>query len=67
MEIKIKYGYYNLLPEKLVIICCDDPKEWCKKYKPFVNYCSELLKRINRIVCTDWDYETDTPIYTEWK
>jgi hypothetical protein len=30
MELKIKYGYYNLLPEKLVIIYRDDPHEWSK-------------------------------------
>jgi hypothetical protein len=67
MELKIKYGYYNLLPEKLVIICRDHPHEWSKKCKPPVNDCSELLKRINKIVCTNWDYKTDTPIYTEWE
>jgi hypothetical protein len=53
MELKIKCGYYNLLPEKLVIICHYDPHEWCKKCKPPVNDCTELLKRINKIVCTD--------------
>jgi hypothetical protein len=44
MELKIKYRYYNLLPEKLVIICRYDPHEWSKKCKPLVNDCSELLK-----------------------
>jgi hypothetical protein len=65
MELKIKYGYYNFLPEKLVIISRDNPHEWCKKCKPPVNDCSELVKRINKIVCTDWDCKTNTPIYTE--
>jgi hypothetical protein len=67
MEVKVKYGYYNFLPEKLVIICHDHPREWCSKCKPRVDNCSELLKRINRIACTDLDYETKTPMYTEWE
>jgi hypothetical protein len=66
MELKIKYGYYNLLPEKLVIICRDNPREWCSKCKPRVEDCSEMLKRINRIYECDWDDETNTPMYTEW-
>jgi hypothetical protein len=55
MELKIKFGYYNFLPEKLVIICRDPPHEWCKKCKPPVNDCTELLKRINMIVECSWD------------
>jgi hypothetical protein len=65
MEHKVKYGYYNFLPEKLMIICSDHPREWCSKCKPRVDDCSEQLKRINRIIKCDWDYKTDTPIYTE--
>jgi muramidase (phage lysozyme) len=67
MELKIKNGYYNLLPEKLVSICSDHPHEWSKKCKPPVNDCSELLKRINRIIECDWDYETKTHMHTEWE
>jgi hypothetical protein len=66
MELKIKYGYYNFLPEKLVIICRYDPREWCKQCKPPVNDCTELLKRMNRIIECDWDKKTKTPMYTEW-
>jgi hypothetical protein len=66
-ELKVNYGYYNFLPEKLVIICGDHLREWCKKCKPRLDDRSGMLKRINRIICTDLDYKTDTPIYTEWK
>jgi hypothetical protein len=65
MELKIKYEYYNFLPEKLVIICRDHPREWCSKCKPRVDDCSKLLKRINRIIKCDCDYNTKTPIYTD--
>jgi hypothetical protein len=27
MELKVKYGYYNYLPEKLIIICRAHPQE----------------------------------------
>jgi hypothetical protein len=65
MELKVKYGYYNFLPEKLIIIWRDHPREWCSKCKPRIEDCSELLKRINRIIKCDWDYNTNTPIYTD--
>jgi hypothetical protein len=67
MELKVKYGYYHFLPEKLIIISNDYPQEWCNKSKPHVDDCSELLKRICRIIECSWDYKTKTPIYTEWK
>jgi hypothetical protein len=67
VELKVKYGYYNFLPEKLIFIYGDHPREWCSKCKPRVNDCSELLKKINRIIKCDWDYKTKTPIYTEWR
>jgi hypothetical protein len=53
MELKVKYGYYNFLPEKLIIICRDHPRELCNKCRPRVDDCSELLKRISRIVKCD--------------
>jgi hypothetical protein len=65
MELKVKYGYFNFLPEKLIIICDDHRREWCRKCKPRVDDCSELLKRISRIIECDWDYKSDTPIYTD--
>jgi hypothetical protein len=67
MELKVKYEYNNFLPEKLVIICRELPREWCSKCKPRVDDCSELLKRINRIIECDWDSKTKAPMYTEWE
>jgi hypothetical protein len=63
MEIKVKYGYYNFLPENLCVISHVHPREICSKCKPHVDYCSELLKRISRIIECSWDYKADTPIY----
>jgi hypothetical protein len=67
LQLNIKYGYYNFFPEKLINICHVHPREFCSKCKPQVEDCSELLKRINRIIECSWDYKTKTPIYTEWK
>jgi hypothetical protein len=50
MELKVKYVYYNFLPEMLIVISHVHPREFCSKCKPHVNDCSELLKRINRII-----------------
>jgi hypothetical protein len=66
MELKVKYGFYNFLPEMLVIICRGNRQEWCKKCKPRVDDCTELLKTINMIIECEWNSETKTPIYTQW-
>jgi hypothetical protein len=50
MELKVKYGYYKFLPEKLIIISQVHPREWCSKCRPPVDDCSELMKRISRII-----------------
>jgi hypothetical protein len=50
MELKVKYGFYNFLPEKLIVIYSDHPREWCSKCRPHIDDCSELLKRISRII-----------------
>jgi hypothetical protein len=65
MELKVKYGYYNFLPEKLIIICRVNPQEWCSKCKPRVDDCSEVMKRISRIIECSWDDKTNSPIYTD--
>jgi hypothetical protein len=65
LELKVKYGYYNFLPEKLIVISCIHPQEWCTGCKSHINICSELLKRISRIIESSWDNKTNTPIYTE--
>jgi hypothetical protein len=67
LELKVKYGYCNFLPEKVIIICCVHPQEWCSKCRPHVEDYSELLKRISRIIECSWDDKTNTHIYTEWK
>jgi hypothetical protein len=53
LELKVKYGYNNFLPEKLYIICRVHPREFCSKCKLHVEECSELLKRISRIIECD--------------
>jgi hypothetical protein len=50
MELKVKCGYYNFLSEKRIIIYRVHPQEWCSKCRPHVDDCSELLKRISRII-----------------
>jgi hypothetical protein len=65
MELKVKYGYYNFLPEKLIIICRVNPQEWCSKCRPRVDDCSELLKRISRIIEFSWDDKINSPIYID--
>jgi hypothetical protein len=67
MELKVKYCYYNFLPEKLIIICHVHPQEWYSKCRLHVDDCSELLKRINRIIECSLDYKTNTPIYTDYE
>jgi hypothetical protein len=65
MELKVKYGYYNFLPEMLIIIYHVHPREWCTKCRPRVDDCTEVLKRIGRIIECSWDDKTNTPIYTD--
>jgi hypothetical protein len=66
MELNVKYGYYNFLPEKLIIICHVHPREWYRKCRPRVEDCSEPLKRINRIIECSLDYKTKIPMYSEY-
>jgi hypothetical protein len=65
MELKVKYGYYNFFPEKLIIISHVHPREWCSKCRSRVDDCSELMKRISRIIECSLDYKTNTSIYTD--
>jgi hypothetical protein len=65
MELKVNYGYYNFLPEKLIIICHMHLREWCGKCRPRVDDCSELMKRMNMNIECSWNDKTNTPIYTD--
>jgi hypothetical protein len=65
LELKVKYWYYNFLPENLYVISGVNPREFCSKCKPHVDDCSELLKRICRIIECSCDYKTNTLIYTD--
>jgi hypothetical protein len=65
LELKVKYRYYNFLPEKLYIIFRVHPREFCSKCKPHVDDCNELPKRISRIIECSRDKTTDIPIYTD--
>jgi hypothetical protein len=64
LELKVKYGYYNLLPEKLCVIFLVHLREFCSKSKPHVDDCSKLLKRISRMIECSWDNKMKTLICT---
>jgi hypothetical protein len=65
IELKVKYRYYNFLPEKLIIISRVNPQEWCSKCKLHIDECSELLKRVNRIIECLFDPATSSYPYTD--
>jgi hypothetical protein len=65
LELKVKYGYYNFLPEKQCVISRVHPWDWCNGCKPRVDDCSELLKRINRIIECSLDPATSYYTYTD--
>jgi hypothetical protein len=65
LDLKAKYGYYNFLPEKLIIISHVHPGELCSKCRPHVDDCSELLKRVNRIIECSLDPPTSSYTYTD--
>jgi hypothetical protein len=60
LELKIKYGYYNFLPEKLCMISRVHPRDWCSGCNPQIDDCSELLKRISRIIECSWNPATSS-------
>jgi hypothetical protein len=49
LQLKVKNGYYNFLPEKVCVISCVYPGDWYNGCKPHVDGCIKLFKRINRI------------------
>jgi hypothetical protein len=63
LELKVKYGFYNFLPENLIVISCVHPRGWCSGCKPHADDSSELLKRINRAINCSWDAATSS--YTD--
>jgi hypothetical protein len=66
LEVKVNYGYYKFLPEKLTVISGIHSRELCSKWKPHVYNWSEVLKRISRIFECSWDDKTNTPISTDY-
>jgi hypothetical protein len=65
LELKVKYGYYNFLPEKLCVTSRVHPRDWLNGCKPHIDGCSELLKRISRIIECSWNNESSSYTYTE--
>jgi hypothetical protein len=58
LELKVKYWYYNFLPKKLCAISLVYPRDWCSRCKPHIDDCSELLKRISKIIEYSWNPAT---------
>jgi hypothetical protein len=46
LELKVKYGFYNFLREKMCVISSVYPRELCNGCKSHIVDYSELLKRI---------------------
>jgi hypothetical protein len=65
LELKVKYRHYNFLPENLSVISHVHLQEWCSTCKPDGDDCSELLKKVNRIIECFWDPPTFSYTYTD--
>jgi hypothetical protein len=65
LELKVMYGFYNFMPEKLCAIFRVHPQDLCNGSKPHADDCSEVLKRIGRIIECSWDPESSYYIYTD--
>jgi hypothetical protein len=65
LELKVKYGYYNFLFEKLWVISHVHSWEWYSTCKPHIEDFSELLKKISRIFEYSWNRESSSHTYTD--
>jgi hypothetical protein len=65
LELKVKYEDYNFFPEKLRVILCVHCRNWCSKCKPYVDDCSEMLKRISRTIECSLDPAISYYTYTD--